>query len=178
MVLSPVGAIGGDATAMLITGSRTVRGTQWVRILLPKRPNGRQAWIRADHARIVRRRTRIEINRARRVLTLFRGRRAIVRTKVAIGRNGTPTPRGMHAVAEVVNTYSPGSYLGPRVLVLSAHSETINYFRGGRGRVAIHGTDRPQLLGTQASLGCIRVGNANILRLARLAPPGTPVRVR
>lgn len=178
MRLSPVGPIGGDETAMMITGSRRINGTVWVRVLLPKRPNGRQGWMLADHARIARRTTRITIDTRRRKLVLYRGRRAILRQTVAIGRPGTPTPRGLAAVAETVNTNLPSSYLGPRVLVLTSHSETISEFRGGKGRVAIHGTDRPGLLGQRVSLGCIRVTNRAVLKLARLAPPGTPVRVR
>ena len=163
---------------MLITGAKRIKGVQWVRVLVPKRPNGRQGWVRADHLRIVRRRTRIEINTRTRRLVLLRGKKRILTVPAVIGRPGTPTPRGLHAIAENINTNSPLSYLGPRVLALSAHSEVINYFRGGNGRVAIHGTNQPGFVGSRASLGCIRVSNRTILKLARLAPPGTPVRIR
>lgn len=175
--LKAIGPIGGDETAVLITGSRRVKGVRWVRILVPKRPNGRQGWVPADHLRIVRRRTRIEINRRKRRLALYRGKKRLLSVRAVIGRPGTPTPKGLHAIAENINTNAPGSYLGPRVLALTAHSETINSFRGGSGRVAIHGTNQPGLLGSEASLGCVRVGNSTILRLSRLAPPGTPVRI-
>jgi len=176
--LSPVGPIGGDGTAMLITGAKRVKGVQWVRLLMPERPNGKQGWVKADSVRLVRRRTRVVINRRTHRLTLFRGKKRILSTRVVLGRSGTPTPKGRHAIAENINTNSPSSFLGPRVLALTAHSETINFFRGGKGRVAIHGTNRPELLGTRASLGCIRVNNSAILRLSRLAPPGTPVLIR
>ncbi|MDH3226028.1 MAG: L,D-transpeptidase [Thermoleophilia bacterium] len=176
--LSPVGPIGGDGTAMLVTGAKKTKGVQWVRLLLPERPNGKQGWVKGDSVRLVRRRTRVVINRNSHRLTLFRGRKRILATTVVLGRPGTPTPKGLHAIAENINTNAPSSFLGPRVLALTAHSETINFFRGGKGRVAIHGTNRPDLLGTRASLGCVRVNNTHILRLARLAPPGTPVLVR
>ena len=53
-----------------------------------------------------------------------------------------------------------------------------NEFAGGNGRVAVHGTSEPDLIGTSASHGCVRVSNADILRLARLVRPGTPVAIR
>ena len=35
----------------------------------------------------------------------------------------------------------------------------------------------PWLLGQAVSHGCVRVANADILRIARLVPTGTPVRI-
>ena len=61
---------------------------------------------------------------------------------------------------------------------LTGFSETLNEFAGGNGRVAIHGTSLPSLIGTQASHGCMRMHNGDIVRLARLAAPGTPVAIR
>jgi hypothetical protein len=40
------------------------------------------------------------------------------------------------------------------------------------------GTDRPELLPGRVSHGCIRMRNADILRLARLMPAGIPVTIR
>jgi lipoprotein-anchoring transpeptidase ErfK/SrfK len=41
--------------------------------------------------------------------------------------------------------------------------------------VAIHGTNEPQLMGQDASNGCIRVTNDIIVQIALEAPLGTPV---
>ena len=41
--------------------------------------------------------------------------------------------------------------------------------------LAIHGTNRPASVGQAASNGCPRLANADVLRLAQLAPAGTPV---
>ena len=35
--------------------------------------------------------------------------------------------------------------------------------------------DAPQLLGTRASHGCIRIRNSDVVRMARIVRPGTPV---
>ena len=41
--------------------------------------------------------------------------------------------------------------------------------------IAIHGTDKPELLGRRVSHGCIRLSNANALRLFHNVQVGTPV---
>lgn len=42
----------------------------------------------------------------------------------------------------------------------------------------IHGTNRPETIGTQASRGCVRMRNEDVADLFALAPVGTPVTVR
>lgn len=44
-----------------------------------------------------------------------------------------------------------------------------------RHAIGIHGTNDPRTLGTRSSEGCVRVSNANIIRIASLAYPGMPV---
>lgn len=44
--------------------------------------------------------------------------------------------------------------------------------------IAIHGTDRPELLGQRVSHGCIRLSNANIIRLYHNVQIGTPILIR
>jgi len=57
----------------------------------------------------------------------------------------------------------PGNPMGPRALTLSA------------GEYAIHGTNRPESIGTFASYGCIRMYNEDILDLFDQVSVGTPV---
>ena len=47
----------------------------------------------------------------------------------------------------------------------------------GGGVVGIHGTPRPDLLGQAVSHGCVRVSNGTALKLKRLAPAGTPIKI-
>lgn len=44
--------------------------------------------------------------------------------------------------------------------------------------IAIHGTDKPELLGQRVSHGCIRLSNANAIRLFHAVQVGTPVVIR
>jgi lipoprotein-anchoring transpeptidase ErfK/SrfK len=44
--------------------------------------------------------------------------------------------------------------------------------------VGIHGTNEPNLVPGRPSHGCVRMKNANILKLARLMAPGTPLLIK
>ena len=61
---------------------------------------------------------------------------------------------------------------------LSAHSSVLRHFAGSDGRVGLHGTNQPDLIGSSVSHGCIRVHNESMRRLARILPLGTPVFIR
>lgn len=54
----------------------------------------------------------------------------------------------------------------------------LKQFAGGDGRVGIHGTNQPGLIGESVGHGCVRVDNDTIRRLARVLPLGTPVLIR
>ena len=165
-------------TVLLITRAVEIDGVRWVEVLLPIRPNGARGWIPQDVVRLSLTRVRIAIDLGDRRLRVLRGGRQVMSARIAIGMAGTPTPTGrFFAIAETIETNTPGGFLGPIVMPLTGFSETLNEFAGGDGRVAIHGTSLPSLIGTQASHGCMRMLNADILRLARLAAPGTPVAI-
>lgn len=169
----------GGATQLLVTRSLMVDGERWLEVLLPMRPNGTRGWIRADVTRLSTTTLRIVINLSARRLTLYRANRVVLRAPVAIGQAGTPTPTGrFFAIAERIPTNLPQGFLGPYVFALTGYSETLNEFAGGDGRVAIHGTSLPELIGTRASHGCIRMRNADVVRLSRVVRAGTPVAIR
>jgi len=177
-VVQPTAPFAGRLTRLMVTRSTERDGELWVEVLLPKRPNGSRGWIPADAVALASTPYRVEIVLRSRRLTLYRAGRRVMRIPVAIGAPGTPTPTGRFAVAETVHTRTPGAFLGPIVLPLTGFSRTLNEFAGGDGRVAIHGTSLPELIGTRASHGCIRLRNSDIARLARHAVPGTPVAIR
>ncbi|MCW3047444.1 MAG: ErfK/YbiS/YcfS/YnhG family protein [Solirubrobacterales bacterium] len=56
---------------------------------------------------------------------------------------------------------------------LSARSEVLTDWPGG-GVVGIHGTNEPRLLPGHVSHGCIRMRNADIVRLDRISRSGRP----
>ncbi|MCC6831036.1 MAG: L,D-transpeptidase [Thermoleophilia bacterium] len=175
-VLQPVAPLGGGATVLQITARASDgAGRVWVRVRLPIRPNGSQGWVPVDVLRLNVTRLRIRIDLSDRRLTLYRNNRRVMRVKVAVGTPENPTPQGHFAVAELIRTRTRGAFLGPIVFPLMAFSETLNEYAGGNGRVAMHGTNAPELLGTRASHGCIRIRNSDVVRMARIVRPGTPV---
>jgi lipoprotein-anchoring transpeptidase ErfK/SrfK len=178
-VLQPIAPLGKGATVVLITRTVVRDGERWVEVLLPVRPNGSRGWVPADVLRIRSTPVRIVIDVGDRRLTVYRAGRVAMRAPVAVGVPATPTPLGdWFAIAERIRTNTPGAFLGPIVMPITGYSEQLNEFAGGNGRVAIHGTSLPQLIGTAVSHGCIRMYNSDIVRLSRLAGPGTPVKIR
>jgi lipoprotein-anchoring transpeptidase ErfK/SrfK len=171
---------GGPVGLLVLAARRDDAGHLWVRVQLPERPNGRAGWIDADYAKLSRTPWRIVIDRARRRATAFRSGRRMRSWRVVVGKPSTPTPRGLFAVYERVRQ-SSGSELGPWVLQLTAHSNTLLNYGGGPGRVALHGRSGPLLadpLGSARSHGCIRMQNRIVSWLAARARPGTPVEIR
>ncbi len=178
-VLRPIAPIGGGGAVLAVRAVRRAAGSRlWVRLLLPIRPNGREGWVPAGVLRFRRTVLRILIDQSDRRLTLYRAGRPILRAPVAVGKPATPTPNGRFAVAELIRTNLPGAFLGPVVFALTGYSEKLNEFAGGDGRVAVHGTSLPALIGTRASNGCIRLRNRDAVRLLRVVRPGVPVTIR
>jgi len=159
---------------------REVAGERWLRVRLPIRPNGSTGWLPESSVEVRKLRYRVEISRSAHKLNLLRDGKRIGSTRVVVGASSTPTPTGSFAVLEIVRQ-PKGSELGPWALHLTAHSNVLDNFGGGPGRVAMHGRSGPLLndpLGSSRSHGCIRMPNAFIARLHAVAVEGTPVTIR
>jgi lipoprotein-anchoring transpeptidase ErfK/SrfK len=166
-------------TVFGVVGMQTDRScaARWYRVQLPARPNGRTGWVHAEDVVVTTVRSRIEVDLSARRVTLFRDGRPVLTTVAAIGSPSTPTPTGGFYVNQRFVTSNPFSVFGPRVVGISAFSPVLRGWPQG-GPVAIHGTNTPFELGFAVSHGCIRVSNAAVLRIHRLAPEGTPVRIK
>jgi len=178
MRVRAIAPLGGGISGLLVTARRRDRGETWYRVLLPRRPNGSQGWISERRLRVLRNPYRISIDLSDRTLTLSKNGRRALRTTISIGRPSAPTPPGRYAVAENIRTNAPRSYLGAHALPLTGFSERLRYFMGGSARLAIHGTNRPGLIGSASSHGCNWVAADPLRRIAALAQPGTPVLIR
>ena len=66
-----------------------------------------------------------------------------------------------------------GSFYGPLAYFTSATSDQLTDWPGG-GLVGVHGTSQPGLLPGRVSHGCVRMKNADILKLEKLMDVGTP----
>jgi lipoprotein-anchoring transpeptidase ErfK/SrfK len=142
------------------------------------RPNGASGWIHARAARVLRDEFRVIVRVRRHRLEVWRRHRLVTRQRVAVGRRRMPTPHGVFFVVELLKPSSPYGSYGPYSFGLSAHSNVLRSFGGGDGRIGMHGTNQPSLLGHSISHGCIRMRNRAVRKLARLLPLGTPVLIR
>lgn len=117
-----------------------------------------------------------------RYVRLYSGSKLVKKYRCAIGMPGHATPRGTFKViaksahpawrnpgsawARSMPSYiAPGYYnpLGLRALYINSPG------------IRIHGTSQTWSMGRAASHGCIRLTNANIVKLYPLVPVGTPV---
>lgn len=171
---------GGRAIVRL--GARTPYGSRlrlwvrerrgnWIKVAVEDGPNG-TGWVRAGAVRRTGyRRSRIELDRSARRLSVIGADGSRWSTRVVIGGAATPTPLGTFQVTDRLDGARYGGVYGARILVLSAYGD-----RTRTSRVAIHGVP-PAAKSKRFSAGCVRVPRAALQRLFRAAPPGTPVRV-
>lgn len=148
-------------------------------VFLPVRPNGVTGFVRADDVTVSHTDLAAEISLSGHTLTLTDGGTVVETFTIAIGTPDTPTPTGLFFVKELIEPTNPDGAYGPLAYGLSAYSEVVLDTEAfADGVIGIHGTNREDLLGTAASHGCVRVANADVLRLEELAVPlGMPVRI-
>ncbi|MDK8188577.1 L,D-transpeptidase [Paenibacillus sp. UMB7766-LJ446] len=110
-------------------------------------------------------RLEIIVDKSRHKLALISGNTIIRNYEVGLG--GDRTPEGSFEISDKVvnpNGRSNGEF-GSRGMQLS----DTNY--------AIHGTNEPNSIGLDESLGCVRMSTEDVEELFALAPQGTPVRI-
>jgi lipoprotein-anchoring transpeptidase ErfK/SrfK len=170
----------GSPTPFLITeAQRTEAGDTWLRVLLPRRPNGSSGWVRRDQVRIRPVSSAVEVDLSSRTASLLKNHQRVRSWRVGIGTASTPTPTGRFYVT--VKLHPPqisASAYGAWALGLSGYSEVHQSFGTGDGQIALHGTYKPWLLGSPVSNGCVRMDNEMITLLAETLPLGTPVTIK
>lgn len=174
--LAPVNPwyFGGELALLVEEGRET---DEWVRVAVTTRPNGTTAWIRAADVTFRSHRVHAEIALGERRVRVWDGDELLADEAAVVGAPRTPTPPGRFYVNARIETTNPAGAYGPWILGLSGFSEALDQFDGALPELAIHGTNRPDLLGRARSNGCIRMRNDAIRRLADLVPLGTPVTI-
>jgi hypothetical protein len=147
----------------------------WLEVMLPVRPNESTGWIRFSDVTLGRVYTEVTVDLSDRELCVNTSPATIeICFPVAIGTIENPTPVG-HFFVESWLSVTANPVFGPYQLILSAYSDTETTFMGGNGVIGAHGTNQPELIGTEASHGCVRLNNADITKLIKLGvQPGTP----
>jgi len=149
-------------------------GNTWLKIRVPKRPNGATGWVRASAlGELHTVHTLLRVNKHTLRVTLYDRGRKRFSARIGVGKASTPTPAGHFWIREKFRVGGHTLY-GPRAIGTSAYAPYLTDWPGG-GVVGMHGTDQPNLIPGRPSHGCIRLRNADILRLYKLAPKGTPI---
>jgi lipoprotein-anchoring transpeptidase ErfK/SrfK len=168
----------GQPQTLLVLDSAVRGGREWVKLLLPVRPNGSTGWVPRDRVALGRTRYWIDIRTSARRITVYRDGRRMRGFRAVVGAPATPTPLGLAAIYERNRQPDPGGFLGPWAMPLTIMSNVHFNFGGGPGRIGIHGRAGASLadpLGSARSNGCIRIDNHHASWIAAKVPAGTPV---
>lgn len=153
----------------------TERRGDWVKVLLPLRPNHTEGFVKLSDVDITTTTKRIEVNLTTNTLTAYDGNTVVAETPVVAGSPFTQTPTGRFYITDIVPQKNPAGAYGPFALATNGYSEMIDEFDTGVPVVALHGTNAPDKLGTDVSNGCIRLPNDVVTQLAETFPLGAPV---
>ena len=169
---------GTDDLVAVIARTTDSKDRVWLKVRLPIRPNGTTGWVpekALDELQPVD--TWLRISTKTFKATLIKKGKRVFSAQIGVGQPQWPTPRGQFFIRAMLKDYgSAGSFYGPLAFITSATSDTLTDWPGG-GVVGIHGTSVPGLIPGKISHGCVRLRNADILKLAKLMPVGTPVTV-
>ena len=153
----------------------------WLKVLLPIRPNGSSGWVRRNVVELETHNFRAVVELGEHRITVWKGNEVLLQEPVGVGASGrTPTTQGLFYITELypVLPSQQGAY-GPWAFALSGFSEVLYSFGdGGTGVLGLHGTGDPSSLGRDVSNGCIRMSNLGITLLAETLPLGTPVEIK
>jgi lipoprotein-anchoring transpeptidase ErfK/SrfK len=166
-----------DGTDELVLVRAAAAGGTWLKVELPVRPTGTTGWIpRSAVGELRVATTWLKVDRRRLRATLVDRGRVVFSAPVGVGRASAPTPAGSFYVRDRLVPRRRGSMYGALAFGLSGRSKVLTDWPGG-GFIGIHGTNRPDLIPGRPSHGCIRMRNADVLRLDKLMPVGTPVTI-
>ena len=150
---------------------------EWLRIMMPERPNGLTAWVRADTVTRSTSPWRMVLKLSETRVYVYKDGFEVWSAPVGIGKDSTRTPTGSYFVA-VVEKPGPAGY-GPIVVNLNAHSEDIESWEGSGDAIsAFHGPFGAEELirsgGGKVSNGCIRMLTEDQLKMDGITV-GSPV---
>lgn len=168
--------ITGQLTVLPVIGRASdTDGVEWLRVLLPGRPNGHAGWIRARATTAARTSWHVVVDTSDRRVTVYDRGHAVRAFEAVVGKPGTPTPLGSFFVEESVRL-AVRDVGAPFALALSSRSNVLQQFAGGPGQIALHGlANVGGVLGTAVSHGCVRLDAAAMAWLTARIGPGVPV---
>ena len=162
---------------VVLSSVQDARGTTWVRLRLPQKPNNVTGWVvRSALGDLHLVHTKLVVNRRTLRVTLYDHGHRIFQARVGVGKPSTPTPAGTFWIREKFHVAGDPLY-GARAMGTAAYSSTLTDWPNG-GIVGLHGTGEPGLIPGRPSHGCVRLRNRDIERLYKLTPVGTPLLIK
>jgi len=150
----------------------------WIGVLSHYMPNSRAGWIPEDAAVLRYMPYTIEVDLSALRLLVRRDGEVVRRLRVAIGRPGHETPTGRYAITDSLRVSSSGGPYGCCALALTGRQPNVPQGWTGGDRIAIHGTNKEDSLGTPASSGCLRASDADMRWMLKRIPVGAQVRIK
>jgi lipoprotein-anchoring transpeptidase ErfK/SrfK len=149
----------------------------WGRVTLPWTHSVRASgWIPLAGLAASETRTMVVADLSERALRVYRGCDELFAAPIAVGRAGSPSPRGRFWVTDRVTVpATQRSSFGTYAFGLSTIQPRTPAGWTGGNQMAVHGTGAPGSIGSAASAGCLRVGEQTLARLRPLLRLGTPV---
>lgn len=150
----------------------------WLGVLSHYMPNSQAAWIPEDAAQLRYQPYTIHVDLSDLRLVVRRHGKVVRRATVAVGRPGHETPTGRYAITDNLRVDGSGGPYGCCALALTGRQPNVPAGWTGGDRIAIHGTNAEDSLGTPASSGCLRASDADMRWLMKRMPVGTQVRIK
>jgi len=152
-------------------------GDDWAKVSLPTRPNGQTGWINTASYDWGSSNLLVQIDVGTNRVAIFEDDELVLETQAVTGGEASPTPILSGYVDEKV--FGVGGSYGPVILSLGVFSNALNTFGSGGNspKIALHGTNQPELMGEYRSNGCIRVPNDVIEQISNLVPVGSKVEI-
>ena len=151
----------------------------WVKVYTGVEPSFSEGWVRAADVTLQPVEYQVDVYLDQYKLTVTKAGQPFMDTTVALGTADRPTAGGTYYTTVLLQPPNPDGPYGPFAYGLSGYSDdpAVREQFGGNGQLGLHGTNQPDLLGTNVSNGCIRLANEDITELAEVLPLGTPVYV-
>ena len=124
---------------------------------------------------------RLVVQRSQRRVVVYKGKKAVAKYPIAVGKPGWETPIGGFTVINkeenpifksfktgIIIEPGPDNPLGVR---------WIGIWTDGKTQLGFHGTDQPELIGKAVSHGCMRMHNKDVIALYKYVAIGTVVQV-
>jgi hypothetical protein len=152
----------------------TAKDGRWGRVEIPYVWPRREGWIPLRGLAHDRTYVEVHVDLSRHWISVTKFGHLLFGLRAATGAAASPTPVGEYFVTDRI-PFAAGGSLGSFAFGISGIQPRLPAGWSGGNQLAIHGTNDPSSIGTNASAGCMRVSERGLDRLMPLLRLGTPI---